>query len=511
MLREETGEGAGERAGQAPALPPRSPEGLFLAIMPPIALPVFLAAADSTSVATALPAIGASFGHVELLQWVMVANLIASTIAAPVYGRLGDLLGRPRLMLVAIGLFMLGSLCSIASPSLGWLLAARTLQGFGAGGLITLAQALLGANVPASLLGRYQGYFAACIVAGSSFGPVGGGFLTQWFGWPAVFVVNLPLGAVALLLVRRLPVVASHRGHVRFDLVGLVLLTLLVVPLLLALSQLRRVELAGLPMIAALLSVAALAAPALVWHQRRAATPLLPLALLREPAIWRANVMSACSGASLVAMVTFLPIYFQAVAGVSPARSGLLLLPLTAGVSGGSVLTGMLVSRTGRTAIFPMIGLTITALTLVMLALWAPRMSGAELSIVLAIGGLCQGTSMLVAQVTAQLVAGPSRLGVAAGSIQLSRSLGSAFGVAIAGTVLFAVLFALDHEAGLLFTEMVLRGPGPLAALSIERQAASQVVIAAAFRAMFLTVGCFSCLIVFAATTMPVRRLVPER
>ncbi len=487
----------------------RSPPGLFRSIMPPIALPVFLSAADGTAVATALPAIGARFGSVELLQWLVVANLIASTIAAPVYGRLGDLFGRRNLMLVAISLFVVASLLCMVCPSLQWLLAARALQGLGGGGLVALSQALLGEAVPARLLGRYQGYFSACIVAGSSFGPVGGGFLTQSFGWRAVFLADAPLGVVALLLVTRLPSATRRRGPVLFDVVGLGLLTLLVVPLLLALSRVRALEFSDLPVITALLSVAVVALPALIWQQGRAAVPLLPLGLLRLPAIWRANVMSACSGASLVAMVTFLPIYFQAVTGASPATSGLLLLPLTAGVSGGSVLTGMLVSRTGRTAAFPVVGLSLTALTLVMLALWAPAMSRAELSAVLAVGGVCQGTSMLVAQVTTQIVAGPGRLGIAAGVLQLSRSLGSAFGVAIAGCVLFAVLTALDRHAATLFAGMVLRGPGVLAALPADQQAQTHAEIAAAFRAVFLTVACFSCTIVAVAWTLPVRRLLP--
>ncbi len=485
----------------------RPPSGLFLTVVPPIVLPVFMAAADSTAVATALPAIGAAFGHVEQLQWVVIANLIAATIASPVYGRLGDLVGRRRLLLVSLVVYALASLFCASAPGLHWLLAGRVLQGLGSGGLVTLSQALLGEHVPARLLGKYQGYFAACIVAGSSFGPVGGGVLTEWLGWQSVFLANVPLSLVALVLALRLPSVAHRHGKLAFDVWGVVLLTLLIVPLLLALARLRYLDADEAPAIVGLLAIAAVALPTLLWQQRRSPVPLLPLALLREPAIWRANIMSACSGASLVAMVTFLPIYFQVVSGASPAVSGLLLLPLTAGVSGGSVLTGWLVSITGRTAILPTIGLVVTAITLVALALWAPRMSRVELSVVLAVGGVCQGTSMLVAQVTGQVVAGPRRLGVVAGAIQLSRSLGSAFGVALAGSVLFGVLAALDPHTAALFVEMVRQGPRLLASLPPDQQALVQGEIAAAFRGVFLTVACFSCTTVAVAWTMPLRQL----
>ena len=135
----------------------RPPRGLFLTVIPPIVLPVFMSAADSTAVATALPAIGAAFGHVEQLQWVVIANLIAATIASPVYGRLGDLVGRRRLLLVSLGVYALASLLCASAPSLHWLLAARVLQGFGSGGLITLSQALLGEHVPARQLAGTRG------------------------------------------------------------------------------------------------------------------------------------------------------------------------------------------------------------------------------------------------------------------------------------------------------------------------------------------------------------------
>jgi MFS family permease len=381
------------------------------------------------------------------------------------------------------------------------------LQGLGGGGLMTLAQALVGENVPPRQIGSYQGYLSANIVAGSTIGPVMGGFLTQAWGWQSVFLAYLPVGLVAVLLLTRLPPGARGSRRVRFDLAGMMLLTGFVVPLLLMVSQLQRLNVASLPALGGLLILTGAALAALLWQQRRVSAPLLALPLLRIPAFWRSTVMAACSGASLTAMMTFLPVYLQVVTGASPAQSGLLLIPLTGAVSSGSVVTGWLISRTGRTAIFPAVGLAITAVTLIGLAIWAPSLSRVQLSWLLAIGGVTQGASMITAQITVQAVAGPGQLGAAAASVQLARSLGSAFGAATAGAVLFGLISAMDPDTATFFSDMVRHGPSILQSLAPARQMLVQSEIASAFRGVFLTVAGFSCTIVACAATLPVRRL----
>lgn len=489
----------------APHVPP--PANLFRRVVPPIILPVFLSSADATVVATALPAIAASFGEVEHLSWIVIANLIASTIAAPAYGRLGDAFGRRRMMMIALSIFMVASgLCALA-PTFGWLLAGRVLQGLGGGGLTTMAQALVGENVPPRQRGSYQGYLSANIVAGSTIGPVMGGFITQAWGWHAVFLAYLPIGAIALLLLARMPPGVRGTRTAGFDLVGVVLLTGFILPLLLMVSQLQRLNVAALPGLVFLLVLTGAGLAALLWQQRRVSSPLLALPLLRIPDFWRSTVMGACSGASLTAMMTFLPLYLQIVAGASPAQTGLLLIPLTGAVSSGSVLTGWLISRTGRVAIFPAVGLSITAATLVALAIWAPSLNRVQLSWLLAIGGLTQGAAMLTAQIVVQAVAGPRQLGAAAASVQLARSLGSAFGAATAGAVLFGLLSAMDADTANLFSEMVRHGPVVLDSLTPAHRVLVQAEIATAFRGVFLTVACFSCTIIACAATLPMRRL----
>ncbi len=250
----------------------------------------------------------------------------------------------------------------------------------------------------------------------------------------------------------------------------MVLLTTFVVPLLLAVSELQRISPAALPKLGGLLALTAAALAALIRQQRRAPSPLLALKLLRIPAFWRSDVMGACSGASLTAMMTFLPVYFQVVTGASPAQSGLLLIPLTGAVSLGSVCTGWLISRTGRTAVFPTFGLAITALSLIGLAIWAPSLSRVQLSWLVALGSLSQGSAMITAQITVQSVSGISQLGAAAASVQLSRSLGSAFGAAAAGAVLFGLLSAMNPGTADLFAEMVRHGSGVLDRLPAVQQ-----------------------------------------
>ncbi|HEY0184422.1 MAG TPA: MFS transporter, partial [Rhodopila sp.] len=219
------------------------------------------------------------------------------------------------------------------------------------------------------------------------------------------------------------------------------------------------------------------------------------------------TVMGACSGASLAAMMTFLPIYLRVVTGASAGQSGLLLIPLTGAVSIGSVLTGWLISRTGRTAIFPTVGLAITAATLIGLAIWAPSLSRMQLSWLLALGGLTQGTSMITAQITVQTVAGARQLGAAAASVQLARSLGSAFGAATAGAVLFGLLSAMDPATAELFADMVRHGPDIANTLGTAERLQVQSEIANAFRGVFMTVAVSSLTIVACAATLPVRRL----
>jgi EmrB/QacA subfamily drug resistance transporter len=484
-----------------------SPRTLFWTVFPSVMLPMFLAVADQTIVATALPAITADLGGVERISWVVVSYLIANTIAAPVYGRLGDSFGRRPMIFTALALFMAGSVLCALSPSIGFLTAARVLQGLGGGGLMTLSQALVGETIPPRERGRYQGYLAGVSVASSTFGPVAGGYLTQAFGWRSIFLVNVPLGLAAAVMVLRLKTKPGDWRRTSFDAPGLVLFTLFVSPVILALEQVQRMDAGTLPLIAGLLAFGALALLALIWQEKHSTSPLIPPALFREPSVWRADAMTACHGAALVSSITFLPIYLRAVRGASPAETGLLMLPLMFGIGIGSLVTGQLVTRTGRTAAFPSYGLVAATFGLLFLALSLPHLSLFELPWVFGAIACFMGTVMGVVQVTVQAVAGQRMLGTGAAMVQFSRSVGAAFGTAIVAAVLFSTIAARNPETAKLFGAMIDHGPEAIAALAPARQAAVQSDIGEAFRAVFGTIATFTGIGALLAFSMPLRKV----
>ncbi len=481
--------------------------GLFLRVFPSICLPMFMAAVDQTIVATALPAIAGTLGDVERVSWIVVAYLMAATIAAPVYGRLGDALGRKRLLFMALVVFIVASLLCSVAPTLLALVAARVLQGFGGGGLMTLSQALIGETVPPRERGRYQGYLASIFMVSSTFGPVAGGWLTQHFGWHSVFLVNLPLGVVAVVLALRLPDRRPAASRIRFDWLGLMLFTGFVVPLLLALERAQRISWPVLPGILALIALAVASVWLLLRQERRVSQPLIPVNLLRQPAIWRADAMGACVGATIVSSVTFMPIYLQVVRGVGAGRAGLLMLPLTAGIALGALFTGRMIARTGRTAVFPSYGLAVVASSLLVLAFGAAWVPTDWLPLVFITLSMSLGTTMPVVQTTVQMVAGPKNLGAASASVQFSRSIGAALGTALVGAVLFAVLAAHDAGVAALFAEVVQRGPAVLDTLAPDRRAVVATEIAGAFSAAFSMIACFAVTGLFLAWSLPVRRI----
>jgi EmrB/QacA subfamily drug resistance transporter len=477
----------------------------FLTIFPSIMLPMFLAVVDQTIVATALPAIAAGTGEVERASWVVVGYLIASTVAAPIYGRLGDSFGRRRLMFVALPVFMVASLLCAASPTVELLTLARVLQGLGGGGLMTLSQALIGETIPPRERARYQGYLAAVAVCANSFGPVAGGYLTEHFGWPSIFLVNVPIGLFALALVWRLPNPSIERVPWRADPGGLFLFTVFVATTLLALEQIQHVDLAALPLGGAMFAVALIAAVLLVRYENRTPSPLIPLKLLRQPAIWHNDALAACHGAALVSLITFLPIYLEVVRGLSPSDTGLLLVPLTIGIGAGSLMTGCMVSKTGLTTVYPIAGLALATVNFIVLAFWASSLSATQLAGVMLLSGLFMGTVMGVVQVSVQSAAGQARLGEAAASVQFSRSIGAAMGTALVATILFGLLALKSTEAAHVFAAMIETrrvAPGLTPA-----QLAIQADIREAFGAAFLTMAAFTTGGFLLALTNPQRRI----
>jgi MFS family permease len=328
-------------------------------------------------------------------------------------------------MLAALAVFLSATIFCAVSPSVEILVIARVAQGIGGGGLMTLSQALISVHVPPRERARYQSLLSTTAVSSTAFGAVAGGWLTQHCGWRSVFLVTVPIGLVAMLLLRRLPAFAHEREPFRFDVLGLFLFVVFVTASLLALHQVQEWRSEVVWTSLALITLAVAAISLLVWRENRLSYPLLPIPLFRDSAIWRSDLMALCHGAILVSLVTFLPIYLRVGHGANATQIGLSLLPITVGVPLGSITTGLLIVWTGRTAIFPSLGLIVVVLTLGTVGLLLPTLDVLELTSILGFCALFMGTVMGVVQLTTQASAGTNMRGTAAASVQFSRSIGA--------------------------------------------------------------------------------------
>jgi predicted MFS family arabinose efflux permease len=262
-----------------------------------------------------------------------------------------------------------------------------------------------------------------------------------------------------------------------------------------------------LPMALGLLAFGIFSLVLLVWQEKRNTSPLIPPRLFRQPSIWHSDGLAACHGAALVSLLTFLPIYLRAVRGASPAETGLMLLPLTFGIGLGSMITGQLVTKTGRTAIFPTYGLIGATAGLLALAFGISHLSLGKMPWAFVGIAVCMGTVMGVVQITVQTVAGPRMLGTGAAMVQFSRSVGAAFGTATVAAVLFSYLALVDRQTASLFGAIIDQGPEAIATLAPARQAIIESEIADAFRAAFVTIAAFTGAGIWLASTLPLRRL----
>jgi EmrB/QacA subfamily drug resistance transporter len=415
---------------------------LFVAIM----LPMFLAAVDQTLLATATPVISRELGSLRDTSWLAVGYLLASVIMVPLYGRLGDRYGRRKLLSIAIVVFSLGSLACGVAPTLAVLVAARVLQGLGGGGLMTLSQALIGEVVAPRRRARNQAYFAIIFTAASIGGPVIGGLVVHHASWRWLFFVNLPLCAIALWRLRSL--LGDDRPHPDRgvpDLRGIGLFALTASTALFWLSSAGHHFAWDSATSIALVVVAVVAAIVLVRVERRAERPFLPFELIALPAVRYAVITVVAFASAMFSMIFYLPIYLQLALGSNAAQSGLLLLPLTAGIVIGAALTGRIIVWTGRPTTIPSVGLALAAIALAGLASLPsarPFLIGLEFA-----AGLGFGSVMSVMQIVTQMAAGSARLGAAASTISLARTLGSSVGASAFGALIFGVIGAAPVHA----------------------------------------------------------------
>ncbi|MCR6033448.1 DHA2 family efflux MFS transporter permease subunit [Nocardioides sp. zg-579] len=422
----------------------RSPVSAF--VLSGLMLGMFLGALDQTIVSTAIRTIADDLHGLSEQAWVTTAYLITSTITTPIYGKLGDLHGRKKLFLVAITIFVLGSvLCSFAD-SMYQLAACRAFQGLGAGGLFTLVLAIIGDLVGPRERARYTGYFMSVFGLTSVLGPLIGGFFADRAdilgvaGWRWVFLVNVPVGILAFLVVLRaldLPVV-RERG-VRVDVAGAVALTIGLVPLLVVAEQGRDWGWTSARSITAYV-VAALGLVAFALVERRAGdSALIPLRVFRIRAVAVTVIASVVVGAAMFGGIMLLPLYLQIVHGASPTDSGLLMLPLVAGIATGSVVSGQIIARLGHLRIFPVAGAATMTVGLFLLSwLAGPETSMVKVGVGMAVLGLGLGNCLQPFTLIVQNAVPPREIGVATSAATFFRQIGGTLGVAVFLSILFA-------------------------------------------------------------------------
>ncbi|MDX6535444.1 MAG: hypothetical protein QOF68_3188 [Gaiellales bacterium] len=418
-------------AQHAEPLKGRALQTVFAALM----LGMFLAALDQTIVSVALPTIVGDLGGLNHLSWVVTAYLLAATVSTPIYGKLGDMVGRKPVFLAAILIFLAGSMLSGLSQSMAQLIGFRAVQGVGAGGLMVGAQAIIADIVPPRERGRYMGLIGAVFAVASVAGPLLGGFLVDSLSWRWVFYVNMPIGALAVVIVLwRLHLHAPPIRH-RIDVLGAVLLSGGVAALTMVSTWGGSEYAWGSPTIITLAVVGVALVGVFLWWETRAEEPIIPLSLFRSSVFSVASAMAFTIGMAMFGAIIFLPLYLQLVFGASPTSSGLQMLPLMAGLLAASIISGRAISRIGRYRMFPIAGTAILVIGMYLLSLLDVGTAPWLASVYMLVVGIGIGLVMQVLVLVVQNDAPPEQVGVATSTATFFRSVGGSFGVAIFGTI----------------------------------------------------------------------------
>lgn len=397
---------------------------------------MLLAALDQTIVSTALPTIVGDLGGLQHLAWIVTAYMLASTVSAPLYGKLSDLYGRRLMFQVAILIFLAGSMLAGTSRTMLQLVAFRALQGVGAGGLMVLAQAIIGDIVTPRQRGRYQGYIGSMFALSSIVGPILGGFFVDHLSWRWAFYVNLPIGLAALLVTQKALKLTHRRREHSIDWLGAALMSLGVTSLLLATVWGGDTYAWTSPMILSLAAVSAVALVAFVFVERRAKEPILPLELFSVRVFAVGTFLAFVTGMAMFGAIVFMPLFLQVAVGVSATDSGLLLMPLMGGLLTSSITSGRLITRWGRYKRFPVVGTATMTVGYVLLSTMSTETSLVTASIYMALVGLGLGMVMQVIVLAIQNVVPGEHLGAATSAAQFFRSIGGTVGVTVFGAIL---------------------------------------------------------------------------
>ncbi len=400
-----------------------------------ILLGMLIAALDQTIVSTSLPSIVGDLGGAGHISWVVTAYLLAETIVTVVAGKLGDLFGRKTIFQLSVVVFVGGSILSGLAQNLDWLVAARAVQGLGGGGLTVTATALIGDVIPLRERGKYQGALGAVFGVTTVLGPLLGGFFTDDLSWRWDFYLNVPIGVVVVVLAAR--TIPSIRAGTRplIDYAGILFIAIGSSALILGTSWGGSSYAWTSPTIIGLFVGAVVALSVFVVVETRAAEPILPMRLFRSQVFSVSCSLSFLVGFAMLGSITFLPTFLQYVDGVSATISGVRMLPLVGGLMFTALLSGVLVSKTGRYKIFPMIGMPVMAIGFFLFSRMDEHTSVLITSLSMVVVGAGIGLCMQVLTLVVQSTASYRDLGVSTSGVTFFRTMGSSFGTAVFGSL----------------------------------------------------------------------------
>ncbi len=402
-----------------------------------VLLAMLLAALDQTIVAPAIPAMGAALGGSHYISWIVAAYFLTATATTPLYGKVADIYGRRLTLFAAIAIFVVGSVMCAIAPTMWTLILGRAVQGLGGGGLMALAQTVIGDLVPPKERGKYAVYISGTWAIASIAGPILGGFITQHWHWSVIFWLNLPLAAFAVLMtnetLKRLP--WQKRDH-KLDILGAILVMLATVAFMLALSLGPQPQWGWTsPAVLGLLAAGAVLALAFARHMTRTPQPLIPLDVLSNRVVLTATFSVFFAMAAFIGLTVFIPLFLELVLGMTSSQAGLALVGYMLGTVAGASVAGQTMARIRHYKRLPLAGLAVGALGLAWIAWRAPVLGFVECELILILVGIGSGLQFPVTTVATQNAVDPRDIGVVSGVLAFLRALGSSIGIAVVGAV----------------------------------------------------------------------------